>query len=539
MKKTLTLLLVLIMAVSAFTGCGEKKETNSDGERMTITIGYPAADESWTKDEYFKYITDKLNIDIEFMTLSNTSADEKARIWISSGDMPDVVYSSFTLGEYKKYSEQGMVRQLPEDWKEKYPNLGFAMSMTGILGYVEEQCGGEVYGLIRPMDHYLKYTDEFRAAYEEGKDMRAMMSETKYKYIDSYGFAYRKDWAKQLGIETDYIMEYEDFLEMLRKFKEADLGGVGKENTVGLAADYTEAPNFFVTAHNSSYSIFHKNENGEYICGLLEDSTLEGIKEYAEAYRTGLLAKDFYTVKSTDLNAMFCSQRAGAIFPRSEVSAYRTLRNDFEKANPGMNADDAIGICWVKSPDGKVHGREASNYYGAYYFNPELSDEKMERILALADYISSPEGGPQIRLGVPDVDYKVENGEYVVTREKNENGVIPVLSEKYPSYEFFKNFINPLWSNSTPTDPYAKEESDNLRAAKLSNELSLMDWDVARGCYVADDYAKFGASYEVNGLLAEIVIEDGDVEKKWAEKCKTFEKEAKSVAKNMNKALLK
>ena len=165
MKKIVALLLAVVMLCACSAGCGKKDEATGDGERMTITIGYPNADETWQNDEYFKYITDKLNIDIEFQTLSSQSAEEKARIWISSGSMPDVVYqSSFMLDEYNKYGEQGMVRALPKDWEKKYPNLAFAMNMTGILDYVKEQGDDEIYSLIRPMDHYSRYTEEFRTA---------------------------------------------------------------------------------------------------------------------------------------------------------------------------------------------------------------------------------------------------------------------------------------------------------------------------------------------------------------------------------------
>ena len=313
MKKTLTTALAIIIAAATlFSGCGKSEKTTSEsGERLTITVGYPAAEETWQNDEYFKYITDKLNVDIEFQSLSKDSAAEKARIWISSGSMPDVVYSSFMMDEYIKYGEQGMVKPLPKDWKKKYPNLAFSMEMTGALEELEKAGNGEIYGLLRPLDHYIDYIEEFRAAYEDGKDLTKMMSEKQYKHIDSYGFAYRKDWAQQLGIETDYIMEYDAFIDMVKKFKEADLGNVGKKNTVGLAVDFTEAPNIFVTAFNSSYKYFHKDESGKYVCGLTEDSTTEGVKAYAEAYREGILAPDFYTQKKQDLNSVFCSQRSG------------------------------------------------------------------------------------------------------------------------------------------------------------------------------------------------------------------------------------
>jgi len=541
MKRTLTLLLALVIAASTLlAGCGKDEKTSTDdGERLTITVGYPNADETWKNDDYYKYITDKFNIDVEFMTLSGSSAEEKARIWISSGDMPDIVYSGFSLSEYLKYTEQGMVRPLPEGWEEKYPNVGFAMEMTGLMNVLREQNDGEVSIFIRATDAYADHIDDFRAAYSEGKNIREMMSENQYRAIDGYGFAYRKDWAEQLGIETAPIMKYEDFLEMARKFKEADLGGVGEKNAVGIAIDYTEAPNFFVTAFNSSYKYFHKDENGKYICGLLEDSTAEGVKEYTEAYRTGILAPDFYTQKSADLNSLFCSQRSGIIFPRASTYYLRILNSDFEKANPGKKAEDCIDVCWVLSPDGKIHGREQTNYYGAYYFNPELSDEKMERILELANYVSSAEGGPQVRLGVPGVDYKEENGEYIVLREANENGVLETLDKKYPSYEFFRYFLNPFYDQAVDSDPYAKECNDKLETAKREHELSLLDMDEQRSFYAADDYVKFNSAYEVNGLFAEVVVAEGDPVENWKKKCTEIEKAAESVTKNMNDALLK
>ena len=124
MKKTiLAILLATLMIGSVLTGCGEKQQTASDDERVTISVAYPKADETWTQDDYYKYITDKVNIDIEFQALSSDSAAEKARIMISSGSMTDIVYtSSFMLDEYASYAKQGLVKGLPDDWKEKYPN---------------------------------------------------------------------------------------------------------------------------------------------------------------------------------------------------------------------------------------------------------------------------------------------------------------------------------------------------------------------------------------------------------------------------------
>ena len=540
MKKTFAGLLAVLMLMAVLvSGCKKTETSVTEDGKMKITVGFVDADESWKEDDYYKYIADKLNIDIEFQSLSADTAAEKARIWIASGSMPDVVKASFSMEEYINYGEQGVVRQLPKDWEEKYPNLGFSMEMTGILDSLEEAGDGRIHGLVVPTDHYYEFVDDFRQAYKEGKNLREMMGENQYKYIDKYGFAYRKDWAEKLGIETDYIMEYDAVIDMIRKFKEADLGNVGKTHVVGLAADHTEMPNFFITAFNSNYKYFHKDETGKYVCGLLEEETTQGLMEYAKAYREGIIPPGFYTQKSQDLNSLFCSQRSGVIFPRAEESALRKLNTEFEQANPGLKAEDCIGVCWVLSPDGKVHGREAGNYYGAYYFNPDISDEKMAKILELADYISSPEGGPQVRLGLPGIDYIEENGEYKIIREKNENGGYNALKEKYPSYEFFRNFLNPQYTHTTVIDRHARESMVNLLNAKREHELSLLDWDDKRDSYTAEDYVRFNASYEVNSMFAEVVVSEGDPAKIWEKKRKEIEKAAKPVVENMNASLVK
>lgn len=539
MKKNVLWVLIITLAFSlVLSGCS--KETGGNGDKVTITAAFPDADDTWKEDDFYKYMCDKLNMEIEFESLSTATGEEKVRIWIASGTMPDVVYTTgFELDEYKSYVEQGLIRKLPENWEKDYPNVSFAMQMTGILNAVKGCTDdGSVSVLVRPQDQYRWFIDDFRTAFKNGEDLTEMMKKTEYRTIAATGFAYRKDWAEQLGIKTDYIMEMDDVMDMIRKFKEADLGGVGDTNTVGLAVDYTEAPQVFIIPFNSSYKHFAKNENGEYECGLLADSTVEGVKAYAEAFKTGILSPDFYTIKSSDLDALFCSERSGVIYPRGNVSQLRRLFADFEKANPGKKAEDCIGVCWMRSPDGKVHGWESANFNGVQYFNPELSDEKMAKLLELANYVSSEEGGPQVTLGIPDVDYKKEGDEYVVLREPNANGTLEAINKKYPSQKFFSYFLKTFYDHSVDTNPYAMDEFLNLRKAKLAEPLSLRALDPVGDNYAAEDFVDFWAANDVNQMLADAIVSSDDPVEAWKKQVSKIEERAKSVAANMNQALL-
>ena len=90
----------------------------------------------------------------------------------------------------------------------------------------------------------------------------------------------------------------------------------------------------------------------------------------------------------------------------------------------------------------------------------------------------------------------------------------------------------------TETDPYARERMDTLVEEKLKNDIAVLSWDAERDAYVADDYVKFNAAYDVNSMFAEIVVADGDPEENWLKKRAEFEDAAKSVADKMNKELL-
>lgn len=538
--KAMTLILVVLFILS---GCATGKKTSdsdSEGGKITFSVAFTGANnETWKNDDYYKYISEKLNFDVDFISMSNASYADQARIWISSNDMPDVVCTNFVYSEYLKYAENGNVRPLPKDYKDKHRGVDFAIQMTAAEKKLQIGEEKEVYGVLRPYDRYTRSIQAFRDAFNNGEDVVELMNKQEYKGIDGYGFAYRKDWAEKLGIKASTIMEYDDFINMVKAFKEADLGNVGKNNTVGIVVDYTEAPNIFVTAFNSSYKYFHKKGN-KYVCGYLEPETVEGVKAYSEAYRSGILSPDFFTLKSQDLNSIFCTQRSGIIFPRADVGGYRALKSDFKKANPDLVPEDCIDLCWIKSPDGKVHGWQSANYGGIIYFNPELSDEKMNKILSIMDYIISPDGGAQVELGVPDVDYKEENGEYIILRDKNENGELPALSEKYPSYKFFSTFVKTLFDVYTnPDDKQAETITRNLVLEKKKHDLSLLELDLDRNFYSDELYTKFQAANDINSILAEVITADGDVEENWEKKIKSIRADAEKVAEKMTKDLMK
>ena len=165
-KKLLALLMVCVL-VLGLTACGSgggesssaQSGTSSAGgtesgrtesvetaeadysEKMTISYAAVAMVEGvdYNADELSQYFQDKFNIEWEPIALTWDNWAEKLRIWINSNDMPDFVMWDFNYGDYVNYAEQGLIRQLPNGWKDRLAEHG-----RGLCQHRYRRCpGGE------------------------------------------------------------------------------------------------------------------------------------------------------------------------------------------------------------------------------------------------------------------------------------------------------------------------------------------------------------------------------------------------------------
>ena len=102
------------------------------------------------------YFEEKLNVTIELIPMSWANYIDRNRIWISSGDMPNMIFWDFNYSDYNSYVEQGLNAKMPDDLYERYPNLGEALKLTQIADFVQEKMDGELYTDIAYIDFDLK-----------------------------------------------------------------------------------------------------------------------------------------------------------------------------------------------------------------------------------------------------------------------------------------------------------------------------------------------------------------------------------------------
>ncbi|MBR7163367.1 MAG: hypothetical protein IKD21_00125 [Clostridia bacterium] len=520
-KKVLAFLLAAILTIGVLAGCGGKsKDVSEDGKYLyRVTMVNPK--DNLTEDVVYQQISDKFNVEFEPLGVSYENWSEKNRIWLSSGDMPDAMKWAFNYEDYITYSEQGVVKALPDNFEKKYTNLAAIMQGNKTLDKLKESNDGKVYAFIPGYGFGTK-------AYEEGFDVN----------VDMYAFVYRKDWAKQLGIEFSPVMPYEDLMEAAKKFKEADLGGVGKDNTVGIAVHYTEAPNIFVTAYNSGYNKFYKDANGSYVYGMLQDDTKAGVLEYAKAYKEGILHPNFFAHQMDNVKSLFVTGKAGLYYENwSGNAAFTNLKKVFAEANPGVDPEEALGLCWFTSPDGKIHGRENADFWECTYYSPAMSDEKFETLLTVMEYLAGHDGAMLRTYGIEGVDYKMENDTVTRLIEPNNDGGYK-MSNKYPGISIFSALTTTKFKDLK----YASKDGLNMNSMKALNELGLaklggenalymLDMDVQ--FYSSDTYAQFGAQVLTHNILLDVVMAENP-EAEWTSQLAAIEADVKAIEKELN-----
>ncbi len=522
LTKILSLVLAVLMCASLFAGCNGKQTVTDDGEKIVINIAAPGLDEKMKDDEIYKLITEKFNIDFEFNAISTQNMAEKGRLWIASGSVPDIMFSDFVYKDYLSWGKQGLVKPLPKDYAKKYPNLADGLERTMILSKLEEDGNGVIFGIPRSMQSIHQYGFE-----------------TSIPNHDRHGLIYRKDWAKQLGIETDTIMSYEDFINMAVKFKEADFAGVGATNTMGVATTASNAPFIFVHAQNPNWNVFYKNADGKYVSGYNDEATVTGLKAYKEAFDKGVLHPTFYTHKTQDLIGYFATGKAGILFQSCGASDYQTVKTKFAAANPGLNADECVDVMWIEGIDGVVRTRQLANYWSCLYFNPNMDDAKFERILSFLDYLVSDEGNRLINAGFEGKEYKVEeDGSLTSLIEQSEDGSYKKISDIYPSTNMFTSICTKANMGLNIAKNNVEAISNFMKAKVDSNpESKILDLDME--FYNSDTYGKFTATNDIATIMAEIITSASadNVEKAYKDKVASFQNKIDEVANEINETL--
>ncbi|WP_028546595.1 extracellular solute-binding protein [Paenibacillus taiwanensis] len=499
-----TMCVVMLMATACSKqeaqGGNEKDSNGAYKDKLKISVASTLQLKDGQLDnEFHKFWMDKFNLDWDYNFVEWDSWGEKLRLWINSGDLPDVATWNYIHGDAMNYIDQGLFYKFPDDWKERWPNVAAAYKLTGLGDKLEEMKGG-TYLLPRPV-------------YYDNKPADPLTNQIGV-------IALRKDWAKAVGFELKDVYTTKELMTFAKLVKEKDPGKVGSK-LVPISYNAADALTNIImpnSEHAKVESAFYKGDDGKYHWGPADPETLTGLKLMQESYKEGLLNPEFYTWKNNEGNDNFRVKGAAAVTSVGGLASFRTDVDTNMKKNLNIESDDVVQTAIVLGEDGKYRNLEQANFWSALIFSPNISTEKFERVMDLLDYSTSKDGQMLLNMGFEGKDWKYDDNKELVS-------LLPegkTLDDLYPA-RFEGLYL--LGDDFSMINPAIKKEyrdravlhfKDKARLGKEGGKLAEYDWTVQ----LYDSKVKNQATFDYEKEYTNLILQSGDLEanwKKWVE----------------------
>lgn len=439
------ILIMLIAAVIGLTGCTGGRQENQVAEkaeeRMKISIAVWDADEALAGDVVLEGIEEKFNVEFEPINMSWDDYYQKVERWASTGSLPDLFVGDFRKSSlYIQWINQGLLCAIPENLSD-YPNLESYMS--GLEKTQVSAVNGRIYCIPRQTYPAQEWTS-----------------------IDRI-IAYRWDLAQKAGI-TEEPENWEEFQKMILAIIKEDPENMGIQ---GMTAESPKTISGILLPYASSIAVsdgngffWKQDEGGIYKPVYFADNLLPAFQLGRDMYETGVIEKDF--VLQTNKSAQDKFQRgesAAILYSGGYGGVYEEICAHWKEYHGRDFTQDVKALRLM--PD--VNGNKAYPIWGyawsESYINAKVSEEKLDKILQIYDYLLSDEGAFLATYGPEGELYEVVDGR--VTMYDNNTYV----AGKYPSCGVFSVLVR--WV----PDTYDKRFVANIPESYNRVNLELME----------------------------------------------------------------
>lgn len=465
MKKSVSLQLICILLCCSFLLSACSGDSNGSGtdtsvlpeslknlsfkEHLDITIGYWNIDgmvKAAEPDGMTRYIEELFNITIHPVSVTWSNYKERYQILSATDSLPDV-FATLTLSSndnndsatFADMIETGSIRALPED-------LSAFPSIKGLLDSVPytQYSDGRYYAIPR-----FSFTDDILGATDA-----AMLV--------------RRDWMDNLGLKDPE--SFEDFAALTTAFAKEDPDGNGIDDTIGYNVNTLAALGKWVmlgiAPECNVYSWIE--EDGRYVPSWTTEAFKDVVAAYRVLYESGGLDPQFYSKSPNTVIEDFAAGRLGALEYKSSPSSIRELKEVWDVMND-QPMEDCVDVLPVyPAADGVRYSNSSSVFWSESYISSAADDAKVERILALFEFLLSDKGQEMCRYGIEGVDYrKLEDGSYTCLLDTGDQSLTTVLLEKYPSFTMFSGIAT--WGGGW--EDFEENELNYLRYGETSTRL--------------------------------------------------------------------
>lgn len=428
-KKVLSLILVLILVMTTFSGCAKDGDetsntqttttksdsgTTDDGdgvaaeERITLTMQTSSFEKTFAAgrqdDPVIKYIEDKLNINIEVIP-ENSIADIKAKLaaQMASRDLPDIVYVEDDEMKKQLVSSRLAIDLTP--YKEQLSNV--EANRPGSFDFFES-----------------KYSVDIDNNPVDGLYFVGLGGTQGNLYRNKVGFYVRWDLYEQLGYPE--ITSYDDYITLAQDMLALEPTNADGKPNYGISGWFGQSGGFGPWAMNSQF---------QWDRGGLIDPTKNNFVDF-ETYEMTPALTDGDSIFWDSVEWWNKAYRAGIVDPNSFIQKWPEYLENVGNQNRNMIgwADFAIqggeaqfiaegtpekGYVALPSPLTDRSVTMMASYFSAgnrMYMVSE-SCEYPEKAVELLNFLASWEGTMLIYNGVQGDTWDIVDGQPVIFEE--------------------------------------------------------------------------------------------------------------------------
>jgi len=380
----------------------EAAQEDGGREWMEFSVKLWDADHSFGDEacEIYQYIMDRFHITFNPYNTGWDNHNDLAHLWAAAGTLPDVIGSVSIIGSpaYYEWIDVGLIRSIPHDMSAQFPNVQRILDQPFTQNFA---VGGNNYFIPRVGARSAEFDIMARALIN------------------------RRDWREALNIPVPETPE--DFLNMWRAFADPanDMNGDGS-HVFGVLPDH---PGALVQAFSQFGDIrvgWHHLPDGTIGVPAFEPSSIPLMSFLREAWHDGLIDPDFITQGAWVSIESFANGNAGTLIRQANPNHLERVKNSLAVLQPDVVFERDIEIL-LPPPGPNTRYFQGSGFWSETYFNATMSDERLERILELYDWLMSVDGMRMMVYGFEGVDWTQDaDGEIVMLTEVNPETGIPM-----------------------------------------------------------------------------------------------------------------
>lgn len=450
-------------------------------EHLDITLAFWDVESNLTateNDKVLQALEEKFNVTFVPQNISWDDYEQKLQLWAASDSLPDIFMGAErTKATFSKWANEGLLKEIPSDLSA-YPNLAAYLDSPELPTC---QVNGKTYCI-------------FRQTY----------TEQAYTTIDRM-VAYRWDLAQDAGI-TKEPENWDEFREMILAIMEADPEGKGVQGLTAKGYKLMSGEFFPYSMPLASVSgvTFYWVDNGDgtyvpsYFAGEnMGDAALPTWHLLRDMYTEGTIEKDIAVTTSTQaLEKFLQGSNAAILIDGGAGNIYGDVAKYWPEIYGTEFLDDVKFLSVMQDQNGELAYPIWDYAWSESYISSHVDDAKMERILAMYDYMLTREGVLLTNCGIEGESYGYDENGSITYDGYGEGTGAP--SDTFKSIAVFANLVSwtPGMEDSSEFPNTVPDELIDINNAKVEVAKTVTIPDYNYDCTTA--FVGLGSDFSLN-----------------------------------------